>query len=79
MSSDAQEDYNEMIQALSPMAQKAYDEIVQTLSPTEQLHLATMVLNRFVREILPAIEQRDYWTEQDQIDTANFSMQYAES
>lgn len=79
MSSDAQEDYNKIIQALSPTAQKVYDEIVQTLSPTEQLRLATMVLNRFVREILPAIEQRDYWTEQDQIDPANFSMQYAES
>ncbi len=49
MSSDAQEGYNEIIQALSPTAQKVYDEIVQTLSPTEQLRLATMVLNRFVR------------------------------
>lgn len=79
MSSDAQEGYNEIIQGLSPTAQKVYDEIVQTLSPTEQLRLATMVLNRFVREISPAIEQSDYWTEQDQIDVANFSIQYAES
>lgn len=57
MSSDAQEDYNDIIQDLSPTAQKVYDELVQTLSPTEQLRLATMVLNRFVREILPALEK----------------------
>jgi len=44
------------------------------------LRLATLILNELVQQNnSPAIDQSDYWTEQDQADVVNFSLQYAAS
>lgn len=59
--------------------QEVYNQIIQTLSPTEQLRLATLILNELVQKNSPIIDQSDYWTEQDQADIANFSVRYAAS
>lgn len=58
-------------------AQEVYNQVIRTLSPTEQLHLATLILNELVQQNVSVIDQSDAWTEQDQTDLANFSLQYA--
>ena len=60
-------------------AQEIYNEIIQSLSPNEQLRLATLIMNELVQQNLPVIDQKDYWTEQDQADVVNFSLAYAAS
>jgi hypothetical protein len=60
-------------------AQEVYNEIIQSLSPKEQFRLATLIMNKLGQQKLPVIDQRDYWTEQDQADVVNFSLQYAAS
>jgi hypothetical protein len=64
---------------MSPIIQEVYDQIIQTLSPTEQLRLATLILSELVQKNSSVTDQSDYWTEQDQIDLSNFSLQYAAS
>lgn len=64
---------------MPPNAQELYNEVVRTLSPTERLRLATLILNELVQQDSPAIDQSDYWSEQDQADGINFSLQYADS
>lgn len=64
---------------MSPTAQEVYNTIIRTLSPTERLRLATLILNELVQQNSPVIDQSDYWTEQDQADIVNFSLQYAAS
>ncbi len=58
-------------------AQEIYTQVVRDLSPTERLRLATLILNELVGQQLPAVSQSDAWTEEDQIDLVNFSLQYA--
>jgi hypothetical protein len=58
-------------------AQEIYTQVVRDLSQSERLRLATLILNELVGQQLPAIDQSDTWTEEDQIDLANFSLQYA--
>lgn len=58
-------------------AQEVYNQVIRTLSPTEQLRLATLILNELVQQNVSVIDQSDAWTEQDQTDLANFSLQYA--
>ncbi len=60
-------------------AQEVYNEIIQSLSPNEQLRLATLIMNKLVQQNLPIIDQKDYWTEQDQADVVDFSLAYAAS
>jgi hypothetical protein len=62
---------------MSPSARDVYSRIVRTLSPAERLRLATLILNELVEQDSSVIDQSDYWTEQDQIDLTNFSLQYA--
>lgn len=57
--------------------QEIYTHVVRTLSPTEQLHLATLILNVLVQQNVPVVDQSDAWTEQDQLDLTTFSLQYA--
>jgi hypothetical protein len=57
--------------------QEIYNQVVRTLPPTEQLRLATLILNELVQQNVSVIDQSDTWTEQDQIDISNFSLQYA--
>lgn len=64
---------------MSNKAQEIYSQVVCNLSPTEQLRLATLILNELVQQNLSIIDQSDTWTEQDQLDLTSFSSQYAAS
>ncbi|KAM3093967.1 hypothetical protein ACKFKG_17230 [Phormidesmis sp. 146-35] len=64
---------------MAPTAQQVYNEVIRALSPTERLRLATLILNELVQQDSPMIDQSDAWTEQDQMDVVNFSLQYAAS
>jgi hypothetical protein len=58
-------------------AQEIYVQVVRTLSLTERLRLANLILNDLVQQNVSVIDQSDIWTEQDQLDLAAFSLQYA--
>jgi hypothetical protein len=58
-------------------AQEIYTQVVRDLSQSERLRLATLILNELVGQQLPPVDQSNAWTEEDQIDLANFSLQYA--
>ncbi len=60
-------------------AQKVYNQFVRTLPSSEQLRLATLILNQLVQQNPSIIDQSDTWTDCDRIDITNFSMQYAAS
>lgn len=62
---------------MSTNAQEIYRQIVSNLSPDERLRLANLILNDLVQHKLSVIEYSDTWTEQDQLDLASFSQQYA--
>lgn len=64
---------------MPPTVQEVYNEIIQALSPADRSRLATLILNELVQQNLPVIDQRDDWTEEDQADVANFSLQYTTS
>ncbi|MEH1911748.1 hypothetical protein [Nostoc sp.] len=64
---------------MSNIAQEIYSQVVCNLSPTERLRLATLILNELVEQNLSIIDQSDSWTEQDQLDLASFSLEYATS
>ena len=57
--------------------QEIYTQFVLNLSPTERLQLATLILNDLVVEQVPSAEYNDTWSEEDQMDLVNFSLQYA--
>ncbi len=57
--------------------QEIYRQVISNLPPTERLQLATMILNGLVKQEVAVIDDSDTWTEQDQLDLAAFSMQYA--
>jgi hypothetical protein len=58
-------------------AQEIYTQVVTALSPTERLRLANLILNELVKQDSSVIDQSDHWTDQDQVDITNFSLQYA--
>lgn len=58
-------------------AQEVFNTIVRTLPPTERLRLATLILNEIVQQDSFAIDQSDFWSEQDQIEIVDFSLQHA--
>ncbi|NMG18546.1 hypothetical protein [Brasilonema bromeliae] len=59
-------------------AQEIYTQVVRNLSPNERLRLATLILNELVgQQQLSSVDQSDTWTQEDQIDLVNFSLQYA--
>ncbi len=64
---------------MSNNAHEIYSQVVCNLSPTERLRLATLILNELVEQNLSIIDQSDAWTEQDQLDLASFSLEYATS
>jgi hypothetical protein len=64
---------------MSTSAQEVYTQIICALSPTEQLRLANLILNELVLQNSAVIDQSDRWTEQDQVDFSNFSLQHAAS
>lgn len=57
--------------------QEIYTQLIRTLSPAERLRLATLILNELVEQNAAVIDQSNTWTEQDQLDLAAFSLQYA--
>ena len=62
---------------MTTSAQEIYTQTVRNLPPTERLKLATLILNELVEQPSSAIEESQTWTEQDQNDLLNFSLQYA--
>lgn len=58
-------------------AREIYVQVVRNLSLTERLHLANLILNDLVQQNISVIDQDDVWTEQDRLDLAAFSLQYA--
>lgn len=56
--------------------QEIYTQILHTLPPAERLRLATLILNDLVQHDTDIVDQSDTWTEQDQLDLSNFSVQY---
>ena len=59
-------------------AQEVYNQVVCHLSSGERLRLATIILNELVgQQQQPSLDQSDTWTEEDQIDLVNFSLNYA--
>jgi hypothetical protein len=59
-------------------AQEVYNQVIHGLPPAERLRLATMILNEIVKQDDGAIDDRDDWSETDQVDAVHFSMCYAE-
>jgi hypothetical protein len=57
--------------------QEIYTQVMSTLSPSERLQLATLILNGLVQQNAAVVDDSDTWTEQDQLDLAAFSLQYA--
>ncbi|AKV69584.1 MULTISPECIES: hypothetical protein [Microcystis] len=48
------------------------------MSTGERLRLATIILNELVgQQQQPSLDQSDTWTEEDEIDLVNFSLNYA--
>jgi hypothetical protein len=64
---------------MSPTAQEVHNSVILTLPPTEHLRLATLILNELVQQNSSAIDQSDYWTEQDQTDVVDFLLHHAAS
>lgn len=56
--------------------QEVYNQVVRTLPSTEQLRLATPILNEFVQQNPLVSDFSDTWTQQERIDLTNFSLQY---
>jgi hypothetical protein len=57
--------------------QEIYTQIISMLPLTERLQLATLILNGLVQQNAVVVDASDTWTDQDQLDLANFSLQYA--
>ena len=64
---------------MTKAVQDIYTQVISNLLPTERLQLATLILNGLVKQDVTVIDDSDTWTEQDQLDLAAFSMQYAAS
>ena len=61
---------------MTTSAQEIYTQAVRNLPPSERLRLATLILNELVEQPSSEIEESETWTEQDQNDLLNFSLQY---
>ncbi|MFH7244499.1 MAG: hypothetical protein ACHWZW_16810 [Spirulina sp.] len=59
--------------------QEIYNHVLSALSPAERLQLATLILNSLVQANMSVMDDSGTWTEQDQLDLAAFSLQYAVS
>ncbi|WP_293127633.1 hypothetical protein [Microcoleus sp. bin38.metabat.b11b12b14.051] len=57
--------------------QEIYTQFISLLSPSDRLRLATLILNNLVQSNTDVVDESDTWTEQDQLDLAIFSTQYA--
>ena len=66
-----------MMSVPSPTIQDVYAYITRIFPPTALLQLAALILNGLTQQNQAVIDDSDTWTEQDQLDLAAFSMQYA--
>lgn len=57
--------------------EQIYTQFISTLPPTEQLKLATKILNGLVEQSPVVVDDSDTWTDRDRLDLAAFSLQYA--
>ena len=57
--------------------QEIYTQFISLLSPSDRLRLATLILNNLVQSNIDIVDESDTWTEQDQLDLAIFSTEYA--
>lgn len=57
--------------------QELYTQILRILPPADRLRLVTLILNDLVQNNAGGVDESDTWTEQDQFDLVNFSLQYA--
>jgi len=57
--------------------QKIYAQILRILPPAERLRLVTLILNDLVQHGTDIVDQSDTWTQEDQLNLINFSLQYA--
>ena len=57
--------------------EEIYAQVISSLPPAERLQLATLILNGLVQQNTAVVDVNDYWTEQDQLDLATFSLQHA--
>lgn len=57
--------------------QELYTQILRILSPADRLRLVTLILNDLVQNNTGIVDESATWTEQDQLDLVNFSLQYA--
>jgi len=58
-------------------AQQVYSSEVSVLPPSEQLRLATLILEGLTQTAASALDFSDRWSEEDLRDLAAFSMQHA--
>jgi hypothetical protein len=57
--------------------QEVYQTIVATSPVGDRLRLAALILNDLARQNVDVIDTNFTWTEQDQLELASFSLQYA--
>lgn len=62
---------------MTTSAQEIYIQSIRNLPPNERLRLATLILNDPVDQPSSELEESETWTEQDQKNSLNFSLQYA--
>ncbi len=55
--------------------QEIYSEVVEILPLDERLRLATMILNDLTNQNISLVNYSDTWTQEDQIDIVNYSLQ----
>ena len=55
-------------------AQEVHNQFVRILPSTEQLRLATLILNELVQQNSSISDRSDTWTDRDRLDLTNFSL-----
>ncbi|WP_330203030.1 hypothetical protein [Cyanobacterium sp. Dongsha4] len=60
---------------MSKTVQEIYSEVVEILPLDERLRLATMILNDLTNKNISLVNYSDIWTQEDQIDIVNYSLQ----
>jgi hypothetical protein len=60
---------------MSKTVQEIYSEVVEILPLDERLRLATMILNDLTNKNIGLMNYSDTWTQEDQIDIVNYSLQ----
>jgi hypothetical protein len=64
---------------ITTTVQEIYNQIIEILPLDEKLRLATLILNDLTNQNISLVDYSDTWTEEDQLDLANFGVQYTET